>query len=262
MENSGGLPMYIRRIANHLHQEKGMDISRAIATAVNVVKKMCATGDLNYPGRQNVNPGSHAEACAAVQEWEAKKAGARVAKGIHGRKLTDKEFVRILLTERRVAKRQVEISDEEFASLSKWVEADDPDTYGFVTKHDITKVDEGKRLAFGWASVGYRSDGSLVVDRQGDLIDDVDQIEKAAYSFVVDCREGGEMHIRKGIGTMVESFVSTPEKWEAMGIPNGTLPIGWWVGFRVTNDEVWKAVREGKYRMFSVHGRGQRKALD
>lgn len=54
-----------------------MTISHAIATAVNAVKKMCATGELNYPGHQKVNPVSKAEACRAVAEWEGKKAKAR-----------------------------------------------------------------------------------------------------------------------------------------------------------------------------------------
>jgi hypothetical protein len=35
---------------------------------------MCSTGDLNWPGLQSVNPGSKAEACAAVADWERKKA--------------------------------------------------------------------------------------------------------------------------------------------------------------------------------------------
>jgi len=73
VEKAGGLPKYIKRIAKHL-QEKGMDQSRAIATAVNAAKKMCATGDVNFPGKQEVNPGSKAEACAAVADWEKKKA--------------------------------------------------------------------------------------------------------------------------------------------------------------------------------------------
>jgi hypothetical protein len=73
VQKAGGLPSYIKRIAKHL-TEKGMDQSRAIATAVNAAKKMCATGDLNFPGSQQVNPGSKAEACAAVADWEAKKA--------------------------------------------------------------------------------------------------------------------------------------------------------------------------------------------
>jgi len=73
VEKAGGLPKYIKRIAKHL-QQKGMDESRAIATAVNAAKKMCSTGDVNFPGKQEVNPGSKAEACAAVADWEKKKA--------------------------------------------------------------------------------------------------------------------------------------------------------------------------------------------
>jgi hypothetical protein len=73
VQKAGGLPSYIKRIAKHL-VDKGMDQSRAIATAVNAAKKMCSTGDLNFPGSQQVNPGSKAEACAAVADWERKKA--------------------------------------------------------------------------------------------------------------------------------------------------------------------------------------------
>jgi hypothetical protein len=73
VDKVGGLPDYIDRIAVHL-VEKGMSRSHAIAVAVNAAKRMCATGDLNFPGSQNVNPGSRAEACKAVAEWEAKKA--------------------------------------------------------------------------------------------------------------------------------------------------------------------------------------------
>jgi hypothetical protein len=79
VERQGGLPKYIERIAVHLHA-KGMPIPQAIATAVNVAKKSCATGDLNWPGIQHVNPGSRAEACAAVARWEAMKAAAKAGK--------------------------------------------------------------------------------------------------------------------------------------------------------------------------------------
>jgi 2'-5' RNA ligase len=73
VEKAGGLPKYIKRISKHLIA-KGMDESRAIATAVNAAKKMCSEGDVNFPGKQQVNPGSRAEACAAVADWERKKA--------------------------------------------------------------------------------------------------------------------------------------------------------------------------------------------
>lgn len=75
VDRVGGLPNYIERIAVHL-VEKGMAVGHAIAVAVNAAKKMCATGDVNWPGLQQVNPGSRGEACAAVAEWEAKKAAA------------------------------------------------------------------------------------------------------------------------------------------------------------------------------------------
>lgn len=84
IEEQGGLPPYVERIALHLHNEKGMSISHAIATAVNAAKKMCATGDLNWPGLQNVNPGSRAEACAAVARWEAMKAAAKASQAKKG----------------------------------------------------------------------------------------------------------------------------------------------------------------------------------
>lgn len=76
VEEEGGLPRYFERIACHLHFEKGRTIQVAIATAVNVSKKMCATGDLEWPGLQSVNKVSRAEACAAVAQWEAMKAAA------------------------------------------------------------------------------------------------------------------------------------------------------------------------------------------
>ncbi|MFJ2774652.1 hypothetical protein [Streptomyces sp. NPDC087300] len=73
---TGHLPRYIKRISKHL-TKKGMTKGHAIATAVNAAKKMCATGDLNWPGLQSVNAGSKAQACKAVAEWEAKKAEAK-----------------------------------------------------------------------------------------------------------------------------------------------------------------------------------------
>lgn len=76
VDKVGGLPKFITRIKKHL-MKKGMTESHAIATAVNVVKKMCATGDTNFPGKQNVNAGSKAEACAAAASWERKKAQAK-----------------------------------------------------------------------------------------------------------------------------------------------------------------------------------------
>lgn len=65
---------WIYRAAIDLHEQKGMPVGRAIAVAVNAAKKGCATGDLNWSGRQSVNPKSRAEMCAAVTLWNAMRA--------------------------------------------------------------------------------------------------------------------------------------------------------------------------------------------
>lgn len=68
---------WIYRAAKHLHYEKGMTRGRAIAVAVNAAKKGAATGDLNFSGKQSVNPKSRAEMAAAVATWTAMKAAAK-----------------------------------------------------------------------------------------------------------------------------------------------------------------------------------------
>lgn len=117
----------------------------------------------------------------------------------------------------------------------------------------IRKSSDEKRLAFGWASVAANEAGEELQDWQGDMISP-DVLEEAAYKFVRLYREGGEMHERGGCATLVESVVFTKEKMAAMGIPEGTVPEGWWIGFYVTDDEVWEKVKSGEYPMFSIEG--------
>ena len=74
VEKAGGLPSYVKRIVKHL-RSKGDTESQAIATAFNVVKKMCATGDVNWPGKQSVNAGSRAQACKAAAWIKAHTGG-------------------------------------------------------------------------------------------------------------------------------------------------------------------------------------------
>lgn len=127
-------------------------------------------------------------------------------------------------------------------------------TAGEITgRFKIQKSDDDKRLAFGWASAAATINGETVEDYYGDIID-IDELEQAAYKFVELYREGGEMHERGGCAVLVESVIFTPEKMAAMGIPEGTVPAGWWIGFKVTDDDVWKKVKDGTYPMFSIEG--------
>jgi hypothetical protein len=121
----------------------------------------------------------------------------------------------------------------------------------------VTKANDDKMMAFGWASVAIDVEGNQVIDWQEDMLDP-EVLEEAAYSFVRFYREGWEMHERGGVATLIESVVFTEEKQKAMGIPAGTLPVGWWIGFLVTDQDVWEKVKDGTYSMFSIEGTAER----
>ncbi len=121
----------------------------------------------------------------------------------------------------------------------------------------IMKSDDEKMLAFGWASVSIRVDGEVIEDWQKDIVEP-EELERAAYEYVLLYREGGEMHERGGAAVLIESVVFTEEKMQAMGIPPGTLPVGWWIGFKVLDEDVWEKVKDGTYSMFSIEGTAER----
>lgn len=125
----------------------------------------------------------------------------------------------------------------------------------------IMKSDDDKHLAFGWANVSIRTDGEQIVDWQEDIVDP-EELENAAYGFVELYREGGEMHERGGAAVLIESVVFTEEKMKAIGIPSGTIPVGWWIGFKVLDDEVWEKVKDGTYSMFSIEGEAERVTVE
>lgn len=119
------------------------------------------------------------------------------------------------------------------------------------------------QIVFGWANVTVQEDGSTPFDWQGDIID-TEVLESAAYNFVLN-REGGvnQEHTRgTECGWLVESMMFTKEKMDAMGIPEGTLPEGWFVGFYIPDPDVYKKVVDGTYNMFSIEGMAQRVPIE
>lgn len=127
----------------------------------------------------------------------------------------------------------------------------------------IFKTDDDKRLVFGWASISITVDGEQLEDRQKDIIDPED-LEEAAYEYVLNFRDTGEEHIStmRKKGKLVESCVFTEEKQKAIGIPLGTVPIGWWVGFKIEDDAAWQKVKNGTYKMFSIEGKASREPVE
>lgn len=127
----------------------------------------------------------------------------------------------------------------------------------------ITKTNDEQQVVFGWASVSKGINGQLLQDWQGDIIEPED-LEKAAFDFVLNFRDAGERHnpnLRKK-GKLVSSIVFTEEVQKALNIPPGTVPVGWFVGFHIDDSKTWQEVKKGKYLMFSIEGQGIREPIE
>lgn len=117
------------------------------------------------------------------------------------------------------------------------------------------KRDDEKQIVFGWGSV-TKKNGVSVIDLQGDVIEDA-ELENAVYEFMAVSKQHDEMHERLVEGShFVESVVITDEKLGKM-FPGETVPQGyrgWWVGIQVTDTAVWKKIKDGVYKGFSITG--------
>ena len=118
---------------------------------------------------------------------------------------------------------------------------------------NLYKARESEQLVSGWANVAVNANGSVPLDWQGDVIAP-ETLEKAALNFMMDYRESGVMHEGDSVGTVVESIVFTKEKQEAIGIPEGTVPQGWFITVKIHDSEVFAKVKDGTYKMFSIQG--------
>ena len=52
------------------------------------------------------------------------------------------------------------------------------------------------------------------------------------------------------------------KKLKALGLPEDALAEGWWIGFHVTDESVWKKVKDGTYSMFSIEGEAIREEVE
>lgn len=127
---------------------------------------------------------------------------------------------------------------------------------------EIVKTDPAKQHVFGWAYITHDKDGSLNIDKSGDFADDIEEIEKSAYNYVLSSRKGDADHTNVATSDLIESIVFTPEKCEQMGIAKGTVPMGWWIGFHVKDAATWERVEKGELRAFSIHGKGTRSKVE
>lgn len=121
----------------------------------------------------------------------------------------------------------------------------------------ILKSDGDQRIAWGWASVAALN-GEPVVDLQKDVIDG-EEMMKATTEFMEDVRRLQSMHAGEQIGVVVHSLPLTNELAKAFGL--NTDREGWIVGVKIHDDGVWKRVKDGELRAFSIGGSGEREII-
>jgi hypothetical protein len=124
---------------------------------------------------------------------------------------------------------------------------------GFDFSMPVVKIDDSKRLVYGWASV-VSENGQAVVDRQGDLIDP-DELVQAAHRFISESRTAMAMHDGPPRGEVVESMVLTTEVQKALGIDLGK--VGWFIAMKIHDDEIWARAKAGELTAFSIGGKAK-----
>ncbi len=142
---------------------------------------------------------------------------------------------------------------------------DDPEYDEVMSNFGMTPGKAGEeieqQLVFGWANVTIQEDGTAPFDWQGDEIPTA-ELEGAAYNFVLSHGLANQEHEwGTECGWLVESMMFTKEKMEALGIPEGAIPEGWFVGFYIPDPVVYQKVKDGEYNMFSIEGRATRVPL-
>lgn len=169
-----------------------------------------------------------------------------IFKGIYNDPMKDLERMALIVTKGDKPHRQ-----------RNW--GDDPN-YDAVMRNFGRGPQDGteQQLVFGWANVTVQEDGTPPVDYQGDVIP-TDELESAAYNYVLNFGIANKEHDwGTDCGWVVESMMFTKEKMAALGIPDGAMPEGWWIGFYIPDPAVFAKVKSGDYNMFSIEGTGRR----
>lgn len=125
---------------------------------------------------------------------------------------------------------------------------------------EVVRKDAQQRRVFGWFNVAKDKDGRVLIDHHGDVIDIAD-LENAAAGFLKEYRQGGEDHEGGAPHKLIASVVFTRELQDAMGIPPGLLPEGWFGGFEI-NDAAFDRLAKGELLMFSIEGEAETETVE
>jgi len=122
---------------------------------------------------------------------------------------------------------------------------------------EISKVDVDRRLVYGWASV-IEEKGEPVTDSHDDQIS-LDELQAAAHDFIDNARVGKLMHRGRQVARIVESVVFSTDVQKALGID--LEKVGWFIAMKIEDEDVWKQVKAGELKAFSIGGLAAREEI-
>ena len=123
--------------------------------------------------------------------------------------------------------------------------------------------DDSNNLLFGWAYVAIDKDGNQVVDHSGEFVkeENFEDLELATYAYNLAFREADRQHDCVAKGYLVESIVFTKDKMSKIGIPEGTVHQGVWMGFYFPSDDDYNEIKKMEHPMFSLYGKATKELL-
>jgi phage head maturation protease len=130
-----------------------------------------------------------------------------------------------------------------------------------LKKHEVElkEVDAEKRILMGAALVPNKQIYRKNKDKEFYIYFSEDTVRKASELFLMRSNQNNATyeHERKMLDGMsvVESWIIEDEKTDKSRLYNFNLPKGtWMISMKVNNDDVWKKVKDGEVKGFSIEG--------
>ena len=130
-----------------------------------------------------------------------------------------------------------------------------------LQKHEVElkEVDTEKRILMGAALIPNKQIYRKNKDKEFYIYFSEDTVRKASELFLMRSNQNNATyeHERKMLEGMsvVESWIIEDEKTDKSRLYNFNLPKGtWMISMKVNNDEVWKKVKDGEVKGFSIEG--------
>ena len=117
----------------------------------------------------------------------------------------------------------------------------------------IVKCNMDQKVIFGWASAAALMDATRNENRNNgmNVSEDWESVMHAYASMCWEKAEQCDLNIQKK-ARMIESVILTKEKMRVLGIPEGTVQEGWWIGLRVDDDVLWEKMNKGILCTFTI----------